>query len=277
MENWEAVITTTFDDHERVQWAGKAAAYRDSFASLCAHPAGPLLDAAAVGESVRVLDVGTGTGTVAALACARAATVTAVDAEPSMLEIARGQAPDAETHHAVLPHLPFPDGCFDAVVANFVINHVGDPGAAVREMRRILRPGGRLAVTIWPYPPPPAQQLWNTIFDAAGVQRPTDLPRVAPDKDFPRDRDGLAGLLHQAGLIDVRCDLPTWTHRVHPDIWWAGPASGLGGPGTLLRRQDPVTIARIRHHYDQRTADYRGADGALGLPTAALLASASVP
>jgi len=45
MENGETVTSTTFDDHERVQWAGKAAAYRDSFASLCAHPAGPLLDA----------------------------------------------------------------------------------------------------------------------------------------------------------------------------------------------------------------------------------------
>src|SRR5689334_7074917 len=115
MEDREAVTTTTFDDHERVQWAGKAAAYLDSFASLCAHTAGPLLDAAAVGEGVRVLDVGTGTGTVAALACSRAAKVTAVDAEPSMIEIARRRASEAETHLAVLPQLPFPDGCFDAV------------------------------------------------------------------------------------------------------------------------------------------------------------------
>jgi ubiquinone/menaquinone biosynthesis C-methylase UbiE len=135
------VTTTTFDEHERMQWAGKAAAYRDSFAALCAYPAGALLDAAAVGEDVRVLDVGTGTGTVAALACARAARTTAVDAEPSMLEIARRRAPGAETRHAVLPHLPFPDAFFDAVVANFVLNHVGDPEAAVREMRRVVCPG----------------------------------------------------------------------------------------------------------------------------------------
>jgi ubiquinone/menaquinone biosynthesis C-methylase UbiE len=143
------VSTTAFDDHERLQWAGRAAAYRDSFAALCAYPAGLLLDAANVGAGVRVLDVGTGTGTVAALARARAAEVTAVDAEPSMLEIARRKAPGAETRHAVLPHLPFPDDFYDAVVANFVINHVGDPEAAVREMERVVRPGERVAVTIW--------------------------------------------------------------------------------------------------------------------------------
>jgi 2-polyprenyl-3-methyl-5-hydroxy-6-metoxy-1,4-benzoquinol methylase len=132
---------TTFDDHERNQWAGKAAAYRDSFASLCAHPAGALLDAAGVGAGVRVLDVGTGIGTVAALACARAATVTAVDAEPSMLAIARRQAPYAEMRNGLLPHLPFPDASFDAVVANFVINHVGDPGAAAAPGPGHVRPG----------------------------------------------------------------------------------------------------------------------------------------
>jgi len=270
------VSTTSFDDHERLQWAGRAAVYRDSLVALCAYPADLLLDAAGVGVGVRVLDVGTGTGTVAALAGARAAEVTAVDAEPSMLEIARDQAPDAEIRHAVMPRLPFPDDVFDAVVANFVINHVGDPAAAVREMRRVARPGGRLAVTIWPYPPPPAQQLWSTIFDAAGVRRPTDLPRVAPDRDFARTGDGLAALLDRSSLIDVRCDMITWTHRTHPEAWWAGPANGLGVPGALLRRQDPTTNARIRQHYDQVTAAYRDAEGQLGLPTAALLASASV-
>ena len=267
---------TAFDDHERSQWAGRAAAYLGSFAALCAYPAGSLLDAAGVGDGVRVLDVGTGTGTVAALACVRAAEVTAVDAEPSMLEIARRQAPDADTRLAVLPNLPFPDGAFDAVVANFVLNHVGDPAAAVRDMRRVVRPGGRLAVTIWPYPPPPAQGLWNTIFDAAGVRRATHLPQVASDLDFARTRDGLAALLDRAGLAAVRCDTIAWSHRTHPESWWAGPANGLGTAGVLLRRQEPAVILRVRHHFDRCTAAYRDAQGQLVLPTAALLASASV-
>jgi SAM-dependent methyltransferase len=267
---------TAFDDHERVQWAGRAAAYDGSFAALCAHPAGALLDAAEVGAGDRVLDVGTGTGTVAVLACSRGARVTAVDAEPSMLEVARRRAPGAEIHRATLPRLPFGDGAFDAAVANFVINHVGDPVAAVRELRRVVRPGGRVAVTIWPYPAPPAQRLWTTIFDAAGVERPADLPRLAPDRDFPRTADGLTDLLRRAGLTDAVCDTIAWSHRTDPEAWWSGPANGIGSSGVVLRRQDTATIDRVRIEYDRHTAPYRDAGGLLALPTAALLATAVV-
>ncbi|SIM45957.1 class I SAM-dependent methyltransferase [Micromonospora cremea] len=270
------MTTTAFDDHERLQWAGRATAYQDSLAALCAHPAGLLLDAAGVKAGTRLLDVGTGTGTVAALACSRAAQVTAIDAEPSMLMLARRQAPAADVCHAILPDLPFSDDFFDAAVANFVINHVGDPAATLVELQRVVRPGGRVAVTIWPYPPPPAQQLWAQIFDAADVGRPIALPRLTRDKDFSRTRDGLSELLHRTGLDNVGCDTITWIHRTDPEAWWNGPANGIGATGTLMQRQDSSTTERIRDQYEQHITAYRGPDGDLALPTAALLASASV-
>ncbi|MGC4746210.1 class I SAM-dependent methyltransferase [Micromonospora sp. DT201] len=272
------MTTTAFDDHERSRWAGRAASYDRSFAALCAHPAPSLLDAARVGAGRRVLDAGTGSGTVARLACARGATVVAVDAEPTMVELARSRLPSAEeVRLAALPHLPFPSGRFDAAVANFVINHVGDPLAAISELRRVVRPAGRIAVTIWPYPPPEAQRLWGDILDAAGVERPTATPSVDADRDFPRTPEGFAGLLDVAGLTDVRCDTITWVHRTDPEAWWSGPANGISKPGLLMEAQPPDMIARIRAAYDELTAAYRGADGLLALPTAALLASASVP
>ncbi|MFF5077817.1 class I SAM-dependent methyltransferase [Actinoplanes sp. NPDC000266] len=268
-----ATTTNDFDQHERTQWAGQAAAYQGSFAALCAHPAGPLLDAAGVEAGTRVLDAGTGTGTVAALAWARGAHVVAVDAEPSMLELTGRRVPAAGIHQAVLPDLPFGDGAFDAAVANFVINHVGDPAAAVRELRRVARPGGRVAVTIWPCPTPPAQQLWSTVFDAAGVERPADLPRLTPDNDFPRTAEGLSALLHRAGLTGVTAETIAWTHRTDPESWWNGPANGIGSPGTVMRRQDSSTVARVRKQYDRLTEPYRDDDGRLALPTSALLAA----
>ncbi|MEU7803511.1 class I SAM-dependent methyltransferase [Micromonospora arborensis] len=272
------MATTAFDDYERSRWAGRAAAFDRSFAALCAHPASALLHAAGVGAGSRLLDAGTGSGTVARLACARDAAVVAVDAEPSMVEMARSRLPSAaQVRLAALPHLPFPDGRFDAAVANFVINHVGDPLAAIGELRRVVRPAGRIAVTIWPYPPPEAQRLWGEVFAAAGVEPPTGVPSVAADKDFPRTCDGLAGVLDVAGLTDVRCEPITWVHRTDPEAWWSGPANGISKPGLLMEAQPPDVIARIRAAYDELTAAYRDADGLLALPTAALLATASVP
>lgn len=267
---------TSFDDHERSRWAGRAAAYQRSFAALCAYPAAAILDAAGVEAGHRVLDVGTGPGTVAALACTRGATVTAVDAEPDMLDLARRQVPAADIRHATLPDLPFADRSFDAAVANFVINHVGDPAAAVAEIRRVVRPGGRIAVTIWPYPQPPLQQLWGQIVDAAGAERPTATPRLEADKDFPRTPDGLRALLADAGVADSCCDTLTWTHRTDPEDWWSGPANGIGAMGMLMERQPPDMIIRLRQEYERLAAAYRDDDGLLALPTAALLASGSV-
>ncbi|MET8233193.1 class I SAM-dependent methyltransferase [Micromonospora sp. NPDC005298] len=272
------MTTTAFDEYERSRWAGRASAYAGSLAALCARPAPLLLDAADVGAGTRVLDAGTGTGTVAALACVRGAAVVAVDAEPSMVEMARGRLPDArEVRLAALPDLPFESGRFDAAVANFVINHVGDPAAAVGELRRVVRSGGRIAVTTWPHPPPRAQGLWNDIFDAAGVRRPAVVPGVDADRDFARTPEGLSGLLHTAGLSDVRCETVSWAHRTDPEAWWSGPANGISRPGLLMEAQSPETIVRIRAAFDELTAAYRAPDGLLALPTAALLASASVP
>ncbi|MEV4825629.1 class I SAM-dependent methyltransferase [Micromonospora sp. NPDC049274] len=272
------MTTTTFDDHERSRWAGRAMAYDGSFALLCAHPAPVLLDAADVDAGTRVLDVGTGSGTVAGLACARGARVVAVDAEPSMVALAGSRLPSAEeVRLAALPRLPFDSGRFDAAVANFVINHVGDPAAAITELRRVVQSTGRIAVTTWPHPPPRAQRLWGEVFAAAGVEFSTAVPAVDAERDFPRTVDGLAGLLDAAGLDDVRCETITWVHRTDPDAWWSGPANGISRPGLLLESQPPAVIARVRAAYDELTAAYRDADGLLALPTAALLASATVP
>jgi SAM-dependent methyltransferase len=270
-------VTVSFDDYERAMWAGKADAYQDNLAVLCAGTAPALLDAAGITAGTRMLDVGTGSGTVAGLACGRGAEVTGVDAEPSMVELASRRVPGAAFRHGVLPELPFPDDTFDAAVANFVLNHVGEPAAALAGMRRVVRPGGRVAVTIWPQPLPEAQRLWDEIFDAAGVVRPADLPRLAPEHDFGRTTSGVAGLMISAGLKNAECRTVTWTQHIAAEAWWGGPAAGIGLKGHLLRQQSPETIARIRAEYDARTAPYRSPDGMLALPTAAVLGAGIVP
>ncbi|MGW0230819.1 class I SAM-dependent methyltransferase [Actinopolymorpha singaporensis] len=265
---------TAFDDSERQIWAGRAAAYADTFAELCAHTVPHLLDAAEVGPGVRVLDVGTGPGTVAAAACDRGAKVTAVDAEPSMVELARAAAPTADCRVAVLPALPFGDGEFDAVVGNFVLNHVGRPRSALAELRRVARPDGWVALTIWATPPAPGQALIGRAIQAAGAQRPPHLPPLPPEEDFSRTPAGLTALLESAGLREAYGETLRWNHRVAADEWWSGPAAGVAFTGQLIRSQPPEVRAEIRRFFDEFSGEFADVDGLLTLPHAALLVRA---
>ncbi|WP_431039392.1 class I SAM-dependent methyltransferase [Streptomyces sp. P6-2-1] len=264
---------TEFDESERLIRAGRAEAYAASFAKLCAYPVGELLDAAGVGAGTYVLDVGTSPGTVAAAALARGARVTAADPEPSMLALAARTAPEAATRSAMLPELPFADGEFDAVVANFVLNHVGRPRAALAELRRVVRPGGRVAVTVWAKPPAPGQALLGRALAAGGAVRPPHLATGPdPDEDFPRDEAGLAALLAAAGLADAACATLHGDHRASREEWWSAPAAGVAGSGRLFRAQTPGVQAAIKRHFDLFGAEFTDPDGLLRLPHAALLA-----
>jgi SAM-dependent methyltransferase len=99
----------------------------------------------AVGEVSpgRVLEVGCGWGELAArIAAELDAEVVAVDLSPRMVELAREQGIDARVADA--QQLPFADGEFDCVTANWMLYHVPDLDRALGEMARVLRPGGRL-------------------------------------------------------------------------------------------------------------------------------------
>jgi ubiquinone/menaquinone biosynthesis C-methylase UbiE len=104
-----------------------------------------------------VLDVGTGTGIVARFARDRlpmGARVTGIDISATMVAVARSLAeghswPAIEYHEASAMALPFGEASFDLVLSQHVLQFVADPGTAVSEMRRVLRPGGHLAAMVW--------------------------------------------------------------------------------------------------------------------------------
>jgi len=269
-----SVVVTGFDESERRIWAGKAAAYAGTFAKLCAHPVPWLLDAAEIGPGVRVLDVGTGPGTAAMAACARGAIVTAVDAEASMVELAKRSGAAIEFHVAALPELPFGDGEFDAVVCNFVLNHVGQPRLALAELRRVVRTDGWVALTIWPTPPAAGQALLGRAIEAAGAVRPAHLPALATEEDFSRDESGLTDLFRSAGLREATCETVRWDHRASAEEWWSGPEAGVAFTGQLVQSQSPEIRAEIRGYFDKFSLEFADADGLLTLPHAALVARA---
>lgn len=271
--------TDAFDAAERAMWAGRTEAYARGFGRLCAHPVPALLDAAGVAAGTRVLDIGTGTGAAALAAGERGALVRAVDADAGMVAEARRRGVAAEV--AVLPALPFGDGEFDAVLGNFVLNHVGRPRAALAELRRVLRPGGRLAVTLWGARRGAGQDLLGRALAAGGAVPPSYLPRLDPAEDFARTPDGLAGLLAEAGFTGAGAVELAWDHRTTVEEWWGGAAGGVATVGLVLTAQEAGTVAAVRREYERLCAAFvpQGAEnadgeGPLALPHVALLAHA---
>ncbi|WP_243744778.1 class I SAM-dependent methyltransferase [Streptomyces hainanensis] len=207
-----------------------------------------------------------------AVAVAAGARVTAVDAEPDMVAFAARAAPDADVRLATLPHLPFADGELDAVVGNFVLNHVGRPRAAPAELRRVTRVGGRIAATVWRAPPAAGQTLLGRAVEAAGASRPAHLVPLAQEDDFPRTERGLAELFVAAGLTEVTCETVAWEHRVTAGEWWSGPGAGAATVGQIVTAQPPAVVAEIKARFTALSAEFAGPGGVLTLPHAALLA-----
>ena len=111
-----------------------------------------VLDIAGLATGDEVLDVGCGTGIVARAAARRldgSGSVTGMDINDGMLDVAR-RAPESVTwRHGPAEHLPFPDQTFDRVVSQFALMFFADQAAALAEMARVTRPGGTITIATW--------------------------------------------------------------------------------------------------------------------------------
>ena len=130
-----------------------AEVYEEQFVPALFRPWGRVVTAAAqLAPGQRVLDVACGTGALTEAACERVGpegSVAALDANAQMLAVARRKPLDVAWHEGRAEALPFADASFDAVVSQFGLMFFDDRVQALREMMRVLRPGGRLAVAVW--------------------------------------------------------------------------------------------------------------------------------
>jgi demethylmenaquinone methyltransferase / 2-methoxy-6-polyprenyl-1,4-benzoquinol methylase len=136
-----------------------------------------LVDAVAPASGERILDVATGTGMVAAELLSRNAdcTVVGLDQSPEMLAGARARfaaGPDrarVELVEGQAEHLPFPDAGFDALTFTYLLRYVDDPPATLRELARVLRPGGRIASLEFGVPPRAVPRAAWRLYTAVGL------------------------------------------------------------------------------------------------------------
>ncbi len=172
--------------------------YEDTAAELA-----PVSDVAVAALRIaggeRVLDIACGTGNAALVAHRAGAIVTGLDSSPRLLEVARKRVPDGDFVQGDAAKLPFDDASFDAAVSVFGVIFARPAAEVVAEIGRVMRPGGRVAITTWPPRGP--------MFAAVKLMRQA-LARVRSDDDGPvpadwGDPDALETLLRPYGDVEI--------------------------------------------------------------------------
>jgi SAM-dependent methyltransferase len=171
----------------------------------------------------RLLDAGCGAGLVLQLAAERGAAVSGVDATAPLLDVARERVPGADLRVGDIEELPFQDAGFDVVTAFNAIQYAADPPAAVRELARVCRPGGTVAIGAWGEP---ARCETEALF--ARLRSLAPPPPGTPAPLAVSEPGVIEALLEQAGLsVAGGGEAPvSFTYADHDEAWRAHTSAG---------------------------------------------------
>jgi ubiquinone/menaquinone biosynthesis C-methylase UbiE len=261
-----------------------------------------MVSLAALREGDRVLDVGTGTGIVALEAVARVlpgGSVLGIDLSEGMLETARTRAvAGAEFRRMDAEALDLEDGSFDVVLSLFALLHFPDPLRALREMHRVLRPGGRLVIAVGSGPP-----LVSLDGFRAGLRRVAGIGRkllgrelTAPgfldhivETQFPeRERHEMThlaqghgkthsvpALVREAGFLSVRTSWEGYRPVVEtPEEFWEVQHTYSSLARKRLADATPEMVSRVREKFLEASRRVLARGGRLRYPYAAFFVAA---
>jgi SAM-dependent methyltransferase len=215
----------------------------------------------AVGPGLRLLDAGCGSGLALRMAADRGAQVAGLDASTALLAVAIGRLPGAELHQGDLEALPFADRSFDLVTGFNAFQYAADPVRALAEARRVTRPGGKVAVTVWGEPE--GMAMAGVITALAPL-----LPRPPAGTGGPfalSPRAALADLAQTAGLNpEGFLDIPTSFDYADE----AAALRGLRSSGVAARAIALAGEAAVDAAHARALAPFREADGSYRVPAA---------
>ena len=266
-----------YREFEFAGWQQAAGAYAETFEAATRLYAEPLLDAVSPQPGEILLDNACGTGSVAAAAVERGATVVGADFSPAMLAAAKRLHPMIQFDCADAEALPYPGGTFHCVVVNFGLHHFPFPERALSEIFRVLRYGGRAACTVWATPDRHALQA--IVLDAARMAGDLGASLPTPPHGGLNTIEGCLTLMRATGLIpdearsrvvDCRLNLPSTAALIHLI------ESGTVRLASVLRGQAPDKRSAVRRALETVAARYATSSG-LAVPLAAVLAVATKP
>jgi SAM-dependent methyltransferase len=226
----------------------------DRFMGRYSVPLAPVFaDFAGLAGSEIVLDVGCGPGALAGELVRRmgSGSVCAVDPSEAFVAAVRERLPGVAVERAVSESLPFAAGSFDAALAQLVVHFMSDPVAGLREMRRVVKPSGVVAVCVWDHAG--GQGPLGVFWEAA---RALDA-EVEDESSLAGTRAGhLAELLKTAGLRDI-IDGAVSVEVEHSNFeeWWEPFTLGVGPAGTYVSQLTTNQRNRLRDSCKHRLPD----------------------
>lgn len=268
---------SAFAEMERSSWsdATRASGYVELFASAPDQAIETLLDAVAASRDLKTLDLCCGHGNVSAALLSRGCRVVGIDFSPAMLALARARAPKATFIEADAQALPFDDAEFDAVVSNLGVCHVPDQARALVEARRVLRPSGRFAMTVWSGPE--TSPCFAAVYEAIKAHGHPDVSApIGPDFHQFANREIAAKILSDAGFsnIEVTTVDCLWDLSAPEDLFEIY-AKGTVRAAMLLSKQPPENLAAIRSALTTRVRERFSSGDRWRIPVPAALVRAS--
>ncbi len=245
------VIVTTQDEFTRFEHAGwerVADKYDSVWSSLTRQFIPYLLTDASVSKGMLILDVACGPGYVSAAAQQLGAVPTGTDFSETMIAIAKRMFPEIPFIQGDARNLPFKEARFDRVLMNFGLLHISRPEKACAEACRVLKPGGRIAFTVWAGPEqnPVAKIVDGTIEAHANLD--FALPE-GPPKYLYSEREECREVLERAGFDGNSMTYATRSVEWQlPDAGYLFNAERNAGVRTvgILARQSPEALETIR-------------------------------
>lgn len=223
----------------------------DNFMGRFSVPLAPLFaDFAGIEAGQRVLDVGAGTGALTAELVRRGAETSAADPSPPFVAALRQRLPDVGVHEAPAEELPWPDGSFDAALAQLVITFMRDAPAGIAEMQRVVRPGGVVAVCMWD------REGMEMLAAIHRAQHALDPSRPTPEQlTNYRTRQEIEGLFGDDVEIDL---LEVEAAYSGIDEFWDAFAAGVGPSGVWVASLDEAQRQRAREEIYRQVGEPNG-------------------
>jgi ubiquinone/menaquinone biosynthesis C-methylase UbiE len=210
-------------------------------------------DFAGLADGSSVADVGAGTGALTAELTARGLRVAAADPSPQFIEALSARLADVDAEVAPAESLPWPDEHFDAALAQLVVAFMSDAPAGVREMRRIVRPGGTVAVCMWDRQGMEMLAAVQRAQRALGSDSPTAEARVM--YRTPEEIESLFG----DGFEDLRTEaLETDASYSDYDEFWDALLGGAGPAGAWVASLDDETRDAARAEVHRQVGEPTG-------------------